>query len=82
MASLSLQDWLSLISTIAIVMALVFTGEQVREANRARDWAMRERTRTGNPKRFEWCEWLADRVGERRAARGHEPAHLKYREWR
>ena len=36
MAALSLQDWLSLISTIAIEMALVFAGVQVREANKAR----------------------------------------------
>jgi hypothetical protein len=169
MAALSLQDWLSLISTIAIVLALVFTGVQVREANRtrrdtaavavlqsaqgdtwirsmntiarlpagldaeqldeygaavsaavvdfgvrlesigfmvysrlvslqmvddliggvilmywsrARGWAARERTRTGNPKLFEWCEWLADRVAARRATLGHEPAHLRHRDWR
>jgi hypothetical protein len=36
MASLQLQDWLSLISTAAIVLALIFAGVQVREANRAR----------------------------------------------
>jgi hypothetical protein len=36
MAALSLLFWLSLISTIAIVLALVFAGVQVREANRAR----------------------------------------------
>jgi len=36
MGAMSLQDWLSLISTIAIVMALVFAGVQVREANKAR----------------------------------------------
>lgn len=169
MVSLSLQDWLSLVSTVAIVLALVFTGVQVREANRARrdqaavaliqsaqgdswthsmnavsripagvdaqqldaqgeeataalmdfsvrletigymvfsrlvslamvddllggvilmywsralDWVTRERVRTGNPKLFEWCEWLADQVAERRASRGHEPAHLKHRGWR
>jgi hypothetical protein len=169
MAALTLQDWLSLISTIAIVMALVFAGVQLREANRARrdqaavallqsaqgdswthsmdtvsrlpanldaaqldeqgaaakaalvdfavrlesigymvfsrlvsldmvndllggvilmfwsrayGWVVRERERTGNGKLFEWCEWLADRVGERRATRGHEPAHLKHRHWR
>jgi hypothetical protein len=169
MAAMSLQDWLSLISTIAIVMALVFAGVQVREANRARRdqaavallqsaqgdswthsmdtisripagldaedvdaqgalataalvdfavrlesigymvfsrlvsldmvddllggvilmfwsraqaWTLRERARTGNGKLFEWCEWLADRVAERRATRGHEPAHLKHRGWR
>ena len=169
MASLDLQSWLDLISTVAIVLALVFTGVQVREANRARRdqaavallqsaggdswtaamntvaklpaeisaeqvdaagewavaalvnfsvrlesigymvfsrlvsvetvdellggvilmywsrasaWTMRERVRTGNPKLFEWCEWLADRVRERRAMRGHEPAHIKHRDWR
>jgi len=169
MAALSLQDWLSLISTIAIVMALVFAGVQVREANKARrdqaavallqsaqgdtwtrsmdtisripagldaaqvdaqgeaataalvdfavrvetigymvfsrmvslelvddllggvvlmfwnpakDGAERERARTGNGKLFEWCEWLADRIGARRVLRGHEPAHLKHRNWR
>ena len=169
MAALTLQDWLSLISTIAIVMALVFAGVQVREATRARRdqaavallqsaqgdswthsmdnisripagldaeevdaqgalataamvdfavrlesigymvysrlvsldmvddllggvilmfwsraqrWTERERVRTGNGKLFEWCEWLADRVAERRRSRGHEPAHLKHRRWR
>jgi hypothetical protein len=169
MAAFTLQDWLSLISTVAIVMALVFAGVQVREANRARrdqaavallqsaqgdswthsmhtishipagldgaqveaqgevakaamvdfavrlesigymvysrlvsldmvddllggvilmfwarahGWTVRERARTGNGKLFEWCEWLADRVAERRTTRGHEPAHLKHRAWR
>ena len=169
MASLDLQSWLNLISTVAIVLALVFAGVQVREANRARrdqaavallqsaggdswtnamntvaqlradisaqevdasgEWAVtalvnfgvrlesigymvysrlvslekvddllggvilmfwsralawveRERVRTGNPRLFEWCEWLADRVRERRATGGGEPAHLKHRHWR
>ena len=169
MAYLDLQSWLDLISTVAIVLALVFTGVQVREANRARRdqsavalmqsaqgdswtlsmntisqlpagldagqvdahgaaataalvdfsvrletigymvfsrlvslsmvddllggvilmfwsralaWVERERVRTGNPRLFEWCEWLADRVRERRAAGAHEPAHLKHRHWR
>jgi len=169
MGALSLQDWLSLISTVAIVMALVFTGVQVREANQARRdqaavallqsaqgdswtksmdtisripagldaaqvdaqgesataalvdfavrvetigymvfsrmvsldmvddllggvilmfwsraqaWVGRERARTGNGKLFEWCEWLSNRVAERRALRGHEPAHIKHRNWR
>jgi len=35
-AYLDLQSWLNLVSTSAIVLALVFTGVQVREANRAR----------------------------------------------
>lgn len=169
MTSLDLQAWLSLISTVAIVLALVFAGVQVREANQARRdqaavallqsaqgdswtramnsiaqlpanataeqvdaagewatnavvdfgvrletmgymvfsrlvspekvddllggvvlmfwsrgkaWTERERVRTGNPKLFEWCEWLADRIGERRGMLGHEPAHQKHRSWK
>lgn len=169
MTTLDLQSWLSLISTTAIVVALVFAGFQVKEANRTRrdqaavvmiqstqddsftlamnavaqlpaglsaeqmdasgeraaeslldfgvrlesigymvflkmvplatvddllggvvlmfwsragGWAGRERERSGNPKLLEWCEWLADRVAERRATLGHEPAHRKHRGWR
>lgn len=169
MTSLNLQTWLSLISTLVIVVALVFAGFQVQEANRTRrdqaaavmiqstqddsfvramnavaqlpgdlsaeqldargdraaeplldfgvrlesigymvflkmvplatvddllggvvlmfwsrtkGWVGRERLRSGNPKLLEWCEWLADRVGERRAVLGHEPAHQKHRGWR
>ena len=169
MTSLDLQTWLSLISTVAIVLALVFAGVQVREANRARRdqaavallqsaqgdswtramnalaqlpadaraeqvdaagewataavldfgvrletigymvfsrlvspekvddliggvvlmfwsragaWVARERLKSGNPKLLEWCEWLGDRIRERRATLGHEPAHQKHRGWR
>jgi len=169
MTTLDLQTWLSLISTVAIVLALIFAGVQVREANQARRdqaavallqsaqgdswtramnsiaqlpanataeqvdaagewatnavvdfgvrletmgymvfsrlaspekvddllggvvlmfwsrgkaWTERERVRTNNPKLFEWCEWLADRIGERRSALGHEPAHQKHRGWK
>ena len=165
---LDLQSWLGVISTAAIVLALIFTGVQVRAANRARmdqaavtllqstqgdtwtramhtlgqlptgtsaeqleaagqravdaavdfgvrletigymvfsrmiplekvddliggvilmfwsrasAWVFRERTRTGNPRLLEWCEWLADRVNERRVTLGHEPAHEKHRGW-
>jgi hypothetical protein len=165
MAHLDLNGWLSLVSTVAVVVALVFAGLQVRQANsqrrdqaamafiqsaqgdgwtdamrrmsqlpadatadvvdaggdealiglmnfgvrletigymvhlrlvslamvddllggmvlvfwsRARAWVLRERERTGNPKLWEWCQWLADRVTERRAARGHVPAHVRY----
>jgi hypothetical protein len=52
MTSLALQDWLSLVSTVAIVMALAVLQSS------------------------------PERVGERRARRGHEPAHLKHRNWR
>ncbi|MEO8743571.1 MAG: hypothetical protein ABI365_10320 [Lysobacteraceae bacterium] len=51
--------------------------------SRAKAWTEIERTRTGNPKFFEWCEWLADRIGERRRMqRGHQPAHARHAHWR
>ncbi|MEO8743279.1 MAG: hypothetical protein ABI365_08825, partial [Lysobacteraceae bacterium] len=51
--------------------------------SRARAWTESERTRTDNPKFFEWCEWLADRIGERRRMqRGHQPAHAQHAHWR
>ncbi len=169
MANLDLNAWLSLISTLAIVVALVFTGLQVRQANlqrrdqaamafiqsaqgdawtravhalaqlpaeasaeqvdasgdgqgdallnfgmrlesigymvhlklvslemvddllggivlvfwsRGRAWVTRERERSGNPKLWEWCQWLAEQITDRRAALGHAPAHLKHRKSR
>lgn len=36
MTALDLQSWLSLISTVAMVVALAFAGVQVRLANRSR----------------------------------------------
>ena len=51
--------------------------------SRAKTWTESERVRTGNPKFFEWCEWLADRIGERRSMqRGHQPAHAQHALWR
>ena len=169
MLSLDLQSWLSLVSTLAILVALVFAGVQVREANKSRkdqaavaliqstqvdsftramrnvgrlpanvsaeqvdasgDWAedalvdfgfrlesigymvflrlvslemadsliggltlmywsrveawlKRERERSGNPNLYEWCEWLAGQVRQRRAAGRHQPGHVEHRDWR
>jgi len=50
--------------------------------SRTKDWAKRERERMGNPKLYEWCEWLADRIAERREKLGHQPAHTLYADWR
>jgi hypothetical protein len=51
--------------------------------SRAKAWTWQERTRTGNSRFFEWCEWLADRIGERRhAQRGHLPAQTQHALWR
>lgn len=50
--------------------------------SRAKSWGERERTRTENPKFLEWCEWLANRIAERREQLGHKPAHSRYAGWR
>lgn len=50
--------------------------------SRAGAWIECERVRIGSPKFLEWCEWLADRVRERRAQQGHLPAQIKHRDWR
>jgi hypothetical protein len=47
-----------------------------------KSWAGRERERTGNAKLFEWCEWLANRIAERRDRLGHKPASERYAHWR
>jgi hypothetical protein len=50
--------------------------------SRTKAWAGRERERTGNPKLFEWCEWLADQIAKRRADLGQKPAYVEYQAWR
>jgi hypothetical protein len=50
--------------------------------SRAKAWVEHERVRTDNPKFFEWCQWLAERIQQLRARRGHEPAHTRHRLWR
>jgi hypothetical protein len=50
--------------------------------SRVKDWSIRERKRAGNPKFLEWCEWLANRISERREQRGHKPAEELYADWR
>jgi hypothetical protein len=50
--------------------------------SRTKNWCERDRMQTGNPKSFEWCEWLANRIAERRAQVGHKPAHERYAHWR
>jgi len=50
--------------------------------SRGKSWIQQERERTGTPKYWEWCEWLSDRVAERREKHGHDPAHIRYADWR
>lgn len=50
--------------------------------SRAQAWFERDRQQTGNPKSFEWCEWLAHRIAQRRERLGHKPAYFRYADWR
>ena len=50
--------------------------------SRAKDWTRNVRKETENPKFLEWSEWLVDRLTERRSRLGHEPAHLRFKDWR
>ena len=50
--------------------------------SRAKTWVERIRIQTDTPKYFEWCEWLVERITERRAKLGHEPAHVRHAAWR
>jgi hypothetical protein len=50
--------------------------------SRAKAWCERNRERTSNPKSFEWCEWLVNRIAERRKQLGHDPAFARYADWR
>jgi hypothetical protein len=50
--------------------------------SRSKTWAEQLRIQSGNLKYWEWCEWLADKITERRAKLGHEPAHIRHARWR
>lgn len=50
--------------------------------SRAKAWAEAERDRTGNPKFFEWCQWVATQITKRRAKGKAVPAYLRDIQWR
>ena len=45
--------------------------------SRAEPWVKCRRRERADPKAFEWCEWLAMRIAERRAAEKSPPAYLR-----
>jgi hypothetical protein len=49
--------------------------------SRAEAWAKRLRVASQDPKAFEWCEWLAMRIAERRSKTRSRPAYLR-ESWR
>ncbi len=47
--------------------------------SRAQSWIEAERTRTGNAKWLEWCQWFATQVAERHAKGVDTPGYLRTR---
>jgi len=50
--------------------------------SRAIAWVEVERARTGNPKFFEWCQWVATQITKRHAKGKDVPAYLRDMQWR
>ncbi len=49
---------------------------------RVRPWVERDRNRTESPRQYEWVQWLAERLEERKSGRTADPAYVKYANWR
>jgi hypothetical protein len=50
--------------------------------SRIKPYAEYERQRTGNPRMYEWVQWLAERIAERRRNEPAEPAFVAHASWR
>jgi hypothetical protein len=49
---------------------------------RVRPWVERDRKRSASHRQFEWVQWLAERLEERRSGRTAEAAYTRYRDWK
>jgi hypothetical protein len=50
--------------------------------SRIQPYAQFDRERTGNPRTYEWVQWLAERVAERQGHEPPEPAFVAHSGWR
>lgn len=55
----------------------LFGGVVIFWWSRIRPFAERDRQRTSNPESYEWFQWLAERLAERRQAQAPVPAYLR-----
>jgi hypothetical protein len=55
----------------------LFGGIVIFWWSRIRPFAERDRLRTSNPKSYEWFQWLAEQLSERRLGRSAVPAYLR-----
>jgi hypothetical protein len=49
---------------------------------RVRPWVERDRNRSGSLRQFEWVQWLAEKIDERKSGRTAEPAYVQYAKWK
>lgn len=49
---------------------------------RVKPWVERDRKRSASPRQYEWVQWLAERMDERKTGIGAVPAYAKYVHWK
>jgi hypothetical protein len=60
----------------------LFGGITILLWSRIKPWAQMDRERKGNPRMYEWVEWLADRLVAMRDRTDPTPAFIKYTGWK
>lgn len=49
---------------------------------RVKRWVERDRKRSMSPRQYEWVQWLAERLEERKTGIAAAPAYQKYQNWK
>lgn len=60
----------------------LFGGITLLLWSRIKPWMHADRERKGNPRMYEWVEWLADRLTTRRKRADVTPAFIAYADWK
>ncbi len=59
-----------------------YSGTLIQSHRKLRRYVAELRSETGRDTRWEWFEWLADRMAERESGAPPVPANIKYQAWR
>lgn len=59
-----------------------YSGTIYQTARKLRRYVAEQRSETGRDTRWEWFEWLADRMAENESDTPPIPAHIQFRGWR
>jgi hypothetical protein len=49
---------------------------------RVKPWVERDRQHSGSQRQFEWVQWLAERMDDRKTGRATQPAYIKFATWK